>query len=438
MKSEKGEDKMKRRLKGLGSGLVKAVAYAATVVSLASAAHAAEIRYWDFVDPAQDNPRGRAIKQDIAEFQALNPGITVKVEVFPWHQLSSQLMQAAAAGRTPDVVRVLGWNVPDHVAAQSIASMNEFTDKMPESYRNDFVTSWGANVYDGNKVAIPLELRSAVLYYRKDLLDKVGRPIPKSIDEMIATGKLLSALPNTQGLVMGLSRSGDAVAFIEPFMSYLWAAGGDLVDKDGKPTFNSEAGVKVVKKIKEMIDSGAMSRASLGYGYDEVYSGIRSGTNAMSLLGSHRLVTAREAGKFGNNLLASPLPGFTADKAAPAHVFGWQLVIGKDSKHKAEAWKFIEYMTSTKAQVRRAGLTGELPTRKSAYDDPFFKTPEAQEIRDWLTFMASDTARSPHYPRGFAEMSQLIADAVQQVVVSNADPKQALDKAAERYSALRK
>lgn len=419
--------------------LLQATMFAtAALVSSGLASHAAEIRYWDFVDPAQDNPRGRALKQDIADFQAENPGVTVKVEVFPWHQLSAQLIQAAAAGRTPDVIRVLGWNVPDHVAAKSIASMNEFTEKLPAPYRADFVSAWDTSVYNSDKVAIPLELRSAVLYYRKDLLDKVGKPIPQSVDEMIETGKELSKLPNTQGLVMGLSRAGDAVAFIEPFMSYLWDAGGDLIDKDGNPVFNSEAGVKVVKKIKQMVDSGAMSRASLGYGYDEVYSGIRSGTNAMSILGSHRLVTAREAGKLGNNLLASPLPGLTPGKPAPAHVFGWQLVIGKDSKHKAEAWKFIEFMVSPKVQVRRASLTGELPTRKSAYEDSFFKTPEAQEIRDWLKFMAADNARSPHYPRGFAEMSQMIADAVQQVVVTNADPKQALDKAIERYSALRK
>jgi multiple sugar transport system substrate-binding protein len=429
---------MNKQSKGTLRAAGRKIALAVAALCTAGIAQAGTVRYWDFIDPALDNPRGRALKQDVADFEKANPGIKVQVEVFPWHQLTPQLIQAAAAGRSPDVVRVLGWSVPEHVAAKSIVGMNEFTDKMPATYRKDFITDWDANVYNGAKVAIPLELRTAVLYYRKDLLAKVNRPVPKTIDEMIETGKALSALPNTQGLVMSVSRGGDGNAFIEPFMSFLWAAGGDLVDKNGKPVFNSEVGVKVAKKIKEMVDKGAMSKAVLGYAYDDVYSAIKSGTSAMSLLGSHRLVTAREAGKLGDNLRAAALPGFTADQPSPAHVFGWQLVMGKDSKNKAEAWKFIDHMTSPSVQVRRADLTGELPTRKSAYDDPFFKKPESQEIREWMAIIGSKTARAPHYPRGFIEMSQMIADAMQQVIISNADPKQALDKAVERYNALRK
>jgi multiple sugar transport system substrate-binding protein len=295
---------------------------------------------------------------------------------------------------------------------------------------------WESTVWNGKKMAIPLEIRTAVMYYRKDLLAKVNRPVPRSLDELIDTGKQLSQLPNTQGVVLGLARAGDAVAMIEPFYSLMWSAGGEVVDKNGKAVFNSPAGVKVVGKLKEMFDKGAMPRSALAYTYEEVYSGVRSGTAAVAFLGSQRVVAARDAGKLGANLATAPLPGFTAGKPAPAHAFGWQLVIGKDSKQKPEAWKFIQHMTSTEAQVRRAQATGELPTRKSAYKHEFFLAPEANEVREWVSYVGSNP-QTANYPRRFTEMSQLIVDAIQQVVLSNADPKQALDKAAERFNSLR-
>ena len=398
-------------------------------------AQAGTLRMWELIDPTQDNPRGRHLKDEIARFEKENPGMKVQVEVLPWAQLSPQLIQAAAAGRTPDVIRVLGWNMPEQIAAKTVAPLNEFIDKLPAAERADWVVPWESTVWKGQKMAIPLEIRTAVMYYRKDLLAKVNRPVPRTVDEMIDTAKLLAQLPNTQGLAVGLARAGDAVAMIEPFYSMMWAAGGEVVDQNGKAVFNSPAGVKVVTKIKEMIDKGALPRSALGYTYEEVYSGVRSGTAAMAFLGSQRVVAARDAGKLGANLATAPLPGFAAGTPAPAHAFGWQLVIGKDSKHKGEAWKLIQHLTSTDAQVRRAQATGELPTRKSAYKHAFFQTPEAQEVREWVAYVGSNP-KTAHYPRRFTEMSQLIVDAIQQVVLSNADPKQALDKAADRFNAM--
>lgn len=413
------------------------VAVVLSVGALGGAALAAtEISYWTFIDPKLDNPRSRNLSEAIARFEKKNPDIKVKVEVLPWHQVAAQVVQATAAGRTPDVARILGWDLPTLVAAGSLASLNEFTDKWPKSVRSDFMIDWDATVWNGQKLAIPYELRIPLLWYRADLLKEVGKDVPKTINELVDAGKALSARKNTQGMVIGLSRASQASAFAEWLMAMLHYYGGELLDSKGEPAFNGEAGVKAVKLLKRLVDEGAMPRSVVGYTYEEVFQGVQAGTIAMNVLGSHRVVTAREAGKYGDRLRTAPIPGDTADKPVPAYTFGWNLVVGKHSKNKEAAWKFVEHMTSAESQIITAQMTGELPTRTSAYEDQFFKGEKAAEVQTWRAYIQKH-GFVPRYPEKYVEITQLIVDAVQEVIIRNADPKEALDRAAARVKAMR-
>ena len=406
-----------------GSGLT-AVAFAQTVT----------VRYWDFIDPKLDNPRSRALAQHIQRFEAANPGIKISAEIMPWHQVAPQLIQAAAAGRTPDVARVLIWDLPQLVKAGTAAALDSFTDKWPASVRNDFLVEWNATVWDGKKMAIPYEHRVFVLWYRKDLLAAAGLGVPKTTEELIQAGRALNK-GNTQGMVVGLSRASQASALAEWFYPMLWAGGGDLLDAKGEPVFHKEAGVRAVQALADLVKKGAMPQAVAAYTYEEIFQGVKAGTIAMTGLGSHRVVTAREAGKLGENLQTAWFPGYTADKPAPAHVMGWNMMMGKDSKQREAAWKFIDHMTSTESQIITAKVTGEMPTRKSAYNDPWFRSKEAAELMFWKDYMER-YGKMPRYPEKYVELSQLIADAVQEVVLRNAAPQEALNKAAERYKTI--
>lgn len=421
-------------MRGILTVITAAVLWAGAIGGTALAA--TEITYWTFIDPKLDNPRSRNLSESIARFEKKNPDIKIKVEVLPWHQVAAQVVQATAAGRTPDVARILGWDLPTLVAAGSLASLNEFTDKWPKEVRSDFMIEWDATVWNGQKLAIPYELRIPLLWYRADLLKEVGKDVPKTIDELVDAGKALSARKNTQGMVIGLSRASQASAFAEWLMAILHYYGGELLDSKGEPKFNGEAGVKAVKFLKRLVDEGAMPRSVVGYTYEEVFQGVQAGTIAMNVLGSHRVVTAREAGKFGDRLQTAPIPGETADKPVPAYIFGWNLVVGKHSKNKEAAWKFVEHMTSAESQVVTAQMTGELPTRISPYENEFFKGDKAAEVQKWRGYIQKH-GFVPRYPEKYVEITQLIVDAVQEVIVRNVDPKAALDRAAERVKAMR-
>ena len=79
-------------------------------------------------------------------------------------------------------------------------------------------------------------------------------------------------------------------------------------------------------------------------------------------------------------------------------------------------------MISQETQVKHAQMTGEMPTRKSAYSDPWFKTDQTKEVRFWMNYMEK-YGRTPQYPVRFGELSQLTRDAVQRAFSAGFRPR---------------
>ena len=93
------------------------IAAAVGAMSLAiSAAKAVEIEYWQYFFDA----RVQAMEQLIENFQAANPGITVKMTHFPYADYRTKVAAAIPAGEGPDVVQLFyGW-LNDYKAASLI------------------------------------------------------------------------------------------------------------------------------------------------------------------------------------------------------------------------------------------------------------------------------------------------------------------------------
>jgi multiple sugar transport system substrate-binding protein len=163
-------------------------------------------------------------------------------------------------------------------------------------------------------------------------------------------------------------------------------------------------------------------------------SSFKAGTAAMVIGGSYRVAAAR-AGQ-PENLVTTPIPGWTADKPTPARVAGQTLAIGANSKNKDGAWKFIQYYLSAPSQLAFA-KAGVMPVRSSVYKDAFFQTPQGEETQRWATY-AKDHGRLTRTPTDFAKLSEDLAKAIQEVLLKNADPKKALDAAAADYNAQHK
>lgn len=405
------------------------------VFAAAPGAHAQKtpLKMWTFLATSGTDPRSAALKGIVDNFNKSQNQYEVEVESIPFARIDNNVIQATAAGQGPDILNVYSDQLALHVAAKTILPLDDLLAAQPEAFRNDFVTALKFFQFDGKTMAMPWETRVWLLWYRADLLKQAGTGVPKTLDELAATGAKL-ATDQVMGFGMGASTGALGAGAVETFTPLLWAAGGDLFDSSGKATINSPAGVRVLTWMRDLVTKKAMRQSVVSMTVDDAMSSFKAGTVATTILGSFRVAAGRAAAATGNNLQTAPIPGWTADKPSPARLAGQTLTIGANTKHREGAWRFIQFYLSPESQLAFA-RAGVMPSRVSTYNNAFFKDdPAGAEMRTWTVY-AREQGRIGRTPSDFNKLSEELAKAIQSVLVQNTDPKKALDAAAAAYNA---
>jgi len=315
--------------------------------------------------------------------------------------------------------------VRQHIAGGTIQPMTQFAEPFLQSMPDYTYTAEDLKI--GNDIyTLPWESRTFVHWYRSDVFDKA----PDSLADLEAT-----RAPKTQGMalgfVIGLSDGSNAASFMESFIPLIRSAGGDLFDKNGKAIFNSDAGVKAVSFVKELVTSGVMVGTTLSLGVDEIVDGFKAGTIFSINAGTQRAASIKKS-SLAANIKSCPIPGFKPGVPAPALVAGQSLGIGKFAKNPEMAFDFITSFYSKEAQVKwlKANV---LPARSSVFDDPDIKAlPNYDELKSWNAY--ASTGRVVFYPADYTEMAVTLTKAVQKVVFQDLDAKTALDDVASWYN----
>jgi multiple sugar transport system substrate-binding protein len=103
------------------------------------------------------------------------------------------------------------------------------------------------------------------------------------------------------------------------------------------------------------------------------------------------------------------------------------LGITTTSKHPDEAWKYIVHMTSQETQNAYAKLS--LPIWSSSYDDPAVTAGQEEMIAAAKLGLAAMYPR-PTTPK-YQELSTALQQAIQEALLDQASPEEALKSAAE-------
>ena len=366
------------------------------------------LTYWDFMDPSQNNPRAAALKQNIENFEKENPNIDVQLSTVSFGDMISRLPQAAAAGQTPDVVKMFAPVVPQIAAAQVY-------QPLPDEAKQ--VTDWLRPAdkladKDGKQVAVPYDYRTCTLYYNDKTLKQIGAAVPTTWDQVAdVAGKAAAAGYTGFGTgFSGVDNSAIISTFFDCFMSEV---GQDISGKDGKAAFDTDKGREFADFLVKLKKAGGMSNSVVGDQYSTVTDGLQNGTVAMAVLGTERLLTLQKANP---DIKSATLPK-ASNGSDTGSTFGWTLGIGAGSKHAKSAWKFIEYMTGPKAGALMA-TGGDVPTRSATFKQPYFSTPEAKTVLDVSKFVEEHS--EPHtYPDNWIAIASGLAGAGQELYLNN-------------------
>lgn len=239
---------------------------------------------------------------------------------------------------------------------------------------------------NGKLVAIPAFTDAPALFYRKDLLEKHGKELPKTWPELKETAQAIMDAERAEGnadmwgfVFQGNAYEGLTCNALEWVNSY---GGGQIVEPDGTISINNEQAVAALEEAKSWI--GTISpEGNLAY-MEEESRGVWQLGNAVFMRNwpyAYALSNSDDSpikGKFD----VTPVPAGVGEGAkASGTLGGWNFAVSKYSQDPDAAIELAMFLGSPEAQKRRAISQNNLPTVKSLYQDA--------EVLEAAPFMAA-------------------------------------------------
>ena len=250
------------------------------------------------------------------ELEACNAvdNIEVNTQLLDSGSAHDQLRLALGAGGAPpyDIIMVTQDDVESYVAAGWMMPLNDLIDKYEEAYDISDISGLADMTVAGSIYGLPMEQNTRHLFYRPDLLEKYMLEVPDTWDDVIAACGVLQdedsiVIPFTTQLHAGW-------AWRIEFSDMVFAFGGQLLNDDNTPAFHSEAGVRALEKLVEIVDA-CMGPEGLTYSIDDSQIGIATGELAMAFTWASRAAAMDdpEFSDYVGQIEFAPAPRAAAD-----------------------------------------------------------------------------------------------------------------------------
>jgi multiple sugar transport system substrate-binding protein len=392
-----------------------------------------EILHWSFLSPEGKSVREVAMREIEAKF-AERTGVTVKFQVFPWHELKTKLIAAVQAGTPPDNSRVDAIAMPMVVKANALTNLDPYIAR-DIADRDDYLMDFKpAAMFGGSKYGMLIETAARGLMVRKDILAKAGVKTPKTWAEFVEVGKAVTG-GGRWGYMFGANKAQlGQTDFV--FQSHIHGRGGRILKADGTGGFNDEGAVGTYQFLSDCVHKHKITPQSvISMSHDDVSDAFKAGRLAMYVEVSARYRDIQRA-VGAENLEVVPIPSDDAGRASPTVVTGWSYAIPRGAKHAEASWEYIKHYTSPETQEINARMAGALPSRRSVVAMPYFQTPEAAYMKWWLQYIAERGEPNIATP-WFTELNEVMVDALHQVLLNASAPvKPVLDAAVTRYNQI--
>lgn len=330
-------------------------------------------------DPEKD------LKAVLAPFLEQNPDLDIQITVLDWGSAWTKITTAATSGEGPDITQLGTTQVAAVAAMGALEDLTGIYDKfggegafVPATLPTTQILGAGNERY-----AAPWFIDTRALFYRKDVCEAAGVNPQTDFETW---DKFKAALQKMKGVtidgkeVTPLMMPGkNDWNVIHNFAPWIWGAGGDFIAADNKTsTVDSDAAYEGVKFYTELATEGLMSMTALEKNSAEVEASFNAGEAATIFSGAYEIATLRrEQPELAEKVGTASFPA--GPKGKYAFFGGSGLSVFKTSKNKDAAYRVLEYLMTTDAQVAYQKFCGNLPTVNAAYDTDFISQEPLRE-----------------------------------------------------------
>jgi len=323
------------------------------------------LSFWAF------GAEGENVQKLIPEFERRYPDIRVRVQMVPWTAAHEKLLTAYASNSTPDICQLGNTWIPELRMLGAIEELGDWVQTSNQVKDTSYFTGiWDTNIIDFSLCGIPWYVDTRVLFYRSDLLGKAGYVrAPQSWTEWFdVSAKLKKLFPNEYATFFPTNNE-----FAPPLIMGLQEGATLLKDKDTYADFSSPAFREAMRVFHMFFEKGWAPRKTAQI--VNIYQSFAEGYFAIYITGPWNIgeFKRRLPPELQDKWMTAPLPG-PDGPIGVSLAGGSSLVMFKNSEHKPEVWKLIEYLSEPDVQMGFYRLVGDLPARKEAWKNPELAT----------------------------------------------------------------
>lgn len=288
-------------------------------------------------------------------------GIAVDIQTVPWTGAHEKLLTGFAGNSLPDVMMLNSAWLPELALVGALAPPPPGSPLLADQ----FPGALASVQVGGRAMAVPWTADSWVQYYRRDLVAEAGYAAPPLAWD--AWTRMAQAIKR---------RHPDRYATVhlldwpEPLFAFAAQTGEPFLrDRDTRGNFSS-AGFRAALGFYKSIYDHGFSPAITGADVGDTYIAFRRGWFAILPYGAGGIGDLRlRAQAIPRALWAvAGTPGRTGAGTAMAR--GTCLAVSRNAREPERAWRLVGYLCGAAAQRRMYGITGDLPTRPSAWTGP--------------------------------------------------------------------
>jgi len=264
---------------------------------------------------------------------------------------------------TQDVIWIAGFS-----AAGWALPLDEYfpTDKRQE-YFDGMVA---ACTYDGKLTALPCYIDAGMLYYRTDILEKMGASVPQTWEQMREIAQTAQAAGDVRFGYLWQGKQAEVL--VCDAVEVIASNNGAILAPDGRSSLLGEReAIEAIRFLYETINTSKISPQNV-LSWDEEPSRrpFTSGEGLFMRNWSYVYPIAqdKDASQIVGKVEVAPLPRFNGGKSA-ACLGGYQLGVNANTKNREAAIEFLTYMSSPEIQKRLALNFGLAPTRPALFSD---------------------------------------------------------------------
>jgi len=365
----------------------------------------AEITFWMQKYGSDPAVQDKLMQEVTADFKE-KTGITVKYSIIDWDSALTKYTLACTGGEAPDVADIF-------FTSSLIAMSNEGCGPMEV---NDVVAEMGgdetwyqagkdeANI-DGDWYGIPWRFDTRVLLYNTEDFKEAGLEVPKTWDDLIEAGKVLTEADDKGNIShAGLAWYAGMSRFDQTWFTLLAQAGGQLMNNDfSEFVFDSPEGEESLQFLVDCINKEKICASSVDASYDAV-SEFMAGNVSMvyGVTGETKTSIENQAPQLNGKFASAVLPNKSGEGVSSI-AFSAPISIFKSTKNAEASKEWVKYFCSEEVQLKVSQELALLNSNINVMKDSYFTEDE------WLKTFVEQSSRSQSGDMPISAWSQVDA-----------------------------